>query len=85
MIRLFEGRFLFWLRPQAALGLYKCSLPESTLPMGAMHETCDNYVVVAHNGDIYPCELFVITFLRVRGDRQHPSTASEKGTGEHVS
>ena len=43
-----------------------------------MHETCDNYVVVEHNGDIYPCELFVITFLRVRGDRQHPSTASEK-------
>jgi uncharacterized protein len=25
----------------------------------AMHETCDNYVVVEYNGDVYPCDFFV--------------------------
>jgi uncharacterized protein len=24
-----------------------------------MHETCDSYVVVEYNGDIYPCDFFV--------------------------
>ena len=24
-----------------------------------MHETCDSYVVVEHNGDVYPCDFFV--------------------------
>jgi uncharacterized protein len=24
-----------------------------------MHETCDSYVVVEHNGDIFPCDFFV--------------------------
>lgn len=24
-----------------------------------LHETCDNYVVVEYNGDIYPCDFFV--------------------------
>ena len=26
-----------------------------------MHETCDSYVVVEYNGDIYPCDFFVET------------------------
>ena len=24
-----------------------------------MHETCDSYVVVEYNGDVYPCDFFV--------------------------
>jgi uncharacterized protein len=24
-----------------------------------LHETCDSYVVVEHNGDVYPCDFFV--------------------------
>ena len=26
-----------------------------------MHETCDSYVVVEYNGDVYPCDFFVET------------------------
>jgi len=25
----------------------------------AMHRTCDSYVVIEHNGDVYPCDFFV--------------------------
>jgi uncharacterized protein len=24
-----------------------------------MHETCDSYVVIEYNGDVYPCDFFV--------------------------
>jgi uncharacterized protein len=30
-----------------------------------MHETCDSYVVVEYNGDIYPCDFFVSTDWRL--------------------
>ena len=31
-----------------------------------MHETCDSYVVVEYNGDVYPCDFFVESGLEAR-------------------
>ena len=39
------------LRPEALAGMHPGTC--------TMHETCDSYVVVEYNGDIYPCDFFV--------------------------
>ena len=42
-----------------------------------MHETCDSYVVVEYNGDVYPCDFFVEKRLEA-GQRQPGLLAGDR-------